>query len=87
MQIKNLVTWSPRCLSFGKAEELQIQRCQGVAVDDYGVPPAASALKLSSFRSISVWRSFLKSRYTQCRVVLKIFDISDICLEINLIPA
>ncbi len=44
----------PYFLPFGKAEELQIPRCKGFAVDYYGFTLCALALKPSDFYNIGV---------------------------------
>ena len=45
----------PCCLPFGKAGGLQIQRCQGLAVDDYSFTLGALALEPSDFCNTRVY--------------------------------
>jgi hypothetical protein len=51
----------PSFLPVGNAGGLQIRRCQGFAVDDYGFAPGALALKSSNVCNIGVNRAPLET--------------------------
>jgi hypothetical protein len=73
-----LTLGAPRQRSCGKAGELQILRCQGIAVAYYSFILDAWSLKLSGFCNVGVnlYGLFSSSRHYSCRGVthLKIFS-------------
>ena len=54
-ELKDRAYFMPSFLPLGKAGGLQIRRCQGLAVDDYGFTPGALALKPSNVCNTGVY--------------------------------